>query len=105
MEQWIYQCSTLTAQLGKTMSSIISKLADEIALHGSYEAYCTFRDDIQEKPEQKEIPYFPDPVEVIRDPVKESLLRQLDVFKKEFIKARNQPHGQNGKRFSHTFEI
>jgi len=26
------------------MGSIISKIADEIALHGSYEAYCAFRD-------------------------------------------------------------
>ena len=48
------------------MSSIISKLADEIALHGSYEAYCAFRDRAQEKPEQEEISYFPDPEEIVR---------------------------------------
>lgn len=33
------------------MSSIISKLADEIKLHGSYEAYCAFRDKNQVKRE------------------------------------------------------
>ena len=33
------------------MSSIISKLADEIKLHGSYEAYCAFRDKDQVKKE------------------------------------------------------
>lgn len=42
------------------MSSIVSKLADEIKLHGSYEAYCAFRDRVQEKPDPEEIPYFPD---------------------------------------------
>ena len=26
------------------MTSIVSKLADEIKLHGSYEAYCAYRD-------------------------------------------------------------
>lgn len=26
------------------MSSIVSKIADEIKLHGSWEAYCAFRD-------------------------------------------------------------
>ena len=47
------------------MSSIISKLADEIKLHGSYEAYCAFRDNDQVKKEDPEdIPYFPDPEEL-----------------------------------------
>ena len=36
------------------MGSIISKIADEIELHGSYEEYCTWRD-------RHEIPYFPNP--------------------------------------------
>ena len=65
------------------MGSIISKLADEIKLHGSYEAYCAWRD--MKDPEanfilsngipisrpflppppklhiENGIPYFPDP--------------------------------------------
>lgn len=43
------------------MSSIVSKLADEIQLHGSYEAYCDFRD-------KEEVQYFPDPEEVAPKP-------------------------------------
>ena len=45
------------------MGSIISKIADEIALHGSYEAYEKFRDK-EEK--EEDIPYFPDPEVVPR---------------------------------------
>jgi len=40
------------------MGSSISKIADEIALHGSYEAYEEFRD---KKAKEEDIPYFPDP--------------------------------------------
>lgn len=38
------------------MGSIIQKLADEIELHGSYQAYCDWRDKVG-----CEIPYFSDP--------------------------------------------
>ncbi len=44
------------------MGSIISKIAGEIALHGSYEAYCAWRD----RPDD-DILYFPDP-EVVERP-------------------------------------
>ena len=44
------------------MGSIVSKLADEIALHGSYEAYADWRDR-----QRDDIQYFPDP-EVVNRP-------------------------------------
>ena len=50
------------------MGTIISKINDEIKLHGSYEAYIEFR-DMPEKTHQRlldrgDIPYFPDLEEV-----------------------------------------
>lgn len=44
------------------MGSIISKIADEIKIHGTYEKYVAFRD------RDEDIPYFPDPEEVPRVP-------------------------------------
>jgi hypothetical protein len=38
------------------MSSIVSKLADEIQLHGSYEAYCAWRDQDGSGPLHPDLP-------------------------------------------------
>lgn len=51
------------------MGSIVSKIADEIKLHGSYEAYLKFQEmqdsKVEHLPDKCDIPYFPDPEEVI----------------------------------------
>lgn len=47
------------------MGTVISKMYDEIKLHGSWEAYVEFRDidlkKVDPLPDQADIPYFPDP--------------------------------------------
>ena len=51
------------------MSSIVSKLADEIRLHGSYEAYCAFRDKNQVAIETViKVQRLQDPIKVLKRP-------------------------------------
>lgn len=65
------------------MSSIVSKLADEIKLHGSYEAYCAFRDSDQVQKNDPEV--VPPKLDQIQDDAKKIFhkedLKQLETCK------------------------
>lgn len=82
------------------MSSIVSKLADEIKLHGSIQAYVDFRDKDQVKKEDPEdIPYFPDPEVVPNSDASDAcdflLQYYVEDFKNQIYK--NRPHFMKGE--------
>ncbi|MDQ6479819.1 hypothetical protein [Dyadobacter sp. LHD-138] len=74
------------------MSSIISKLADEIKLHGSYEAYCAFRDQVKIESEPEDVPRVPGwiiPKEGSETWIENIPCKDAKAFEREVLGTRN----------------